>query len=53
MIPFGNGKIDKEGGSYSFSCQHGEEECQGNIIETCAFELYSEPVAWQYILCLE
>lgn len=40
MIPFGNCKINKTGDRYYFGCQHGEEECNGNIIETCAFELY-------------
>jgi hypothetical protein len=53
MIPFGNAKMAKKGDHYTFSCQHKEKECQGNIIQTCAFELFDEKVAWQYMLCLE
>jgi interferon gamma-inducible protein 30 len=46
--------LSKVGGEYTFDCQHGEAECQGNIVETCAFELYDlETKAWPFVLCLE
>jgi hypothetical protein len=53
LIPFGNAKTNKVGDYYTFTCQHGEEECKGNIIETCAFELLDDKVAWDYLFCLE
>ena len=34
MIPYGNARTTDNGdGTYSFSCQHGNLECQGNIVQ--------------------
>ena len=54
MYPYGNARRTKNGTSWSFSCQHGTRECQGNFIETCAikkFDFYSQ--ALPFIICIE
>jgi interferon, gamma-inducible protein 30 len=41
---------------WSFTCQHGQRECEGNLIETCAIKLYESDFytkALPYIICLE
>ena len=37
LIPYGNAheKYNKEKEEYQFSCQHGENECYGNLMYTC------------------
>ncbi|XP_065070124.1 gamma-interferon-inducible lysosomal thiol reductase-like [Rhopilema esculentum] len=54
LVPYGNVKETKKGDHWQFSCQHGEEECLGNIIETCAIhELQNETQWMPFILCME
>jgi interferon gamma-inducible protein 30 len=36
VYPYGNARWAKNGSTYSFTCQHGARECDGNIIEVCA-----------------
>jgi len=40
LYPYGNAK-EKTGddGSYTYQCQHGERECQGNLVEACVVGL--------------
>ena len=40
--------LDKPG--YSFSCQHGPEECKGNMVHTCSLKYVKEPLP--YIKCM-
>ncbi|GFN89146.1 leucine rich repeat protein [Plakobranchus ocellatus] len=40
LIPFGNAKETKVGEKYTFECQHGPDECQGNIVETCTIHYF-------------
>lgn len=36
LYPFGNARETRlPNGTYQYNCQHGEEECRGNIIEAC------------------
>ena len=54
LVPYGNAEETQEGGKWVYSCQHGEEECIGNLIETCA--MYLRPNAsifFPFIYCIE
>lgn len=35
LIPFGNAKESQKDGKWVFECQHGAEECYGNLLEAC------------------
>lgn len=53
FYPYGNAhetKIDK---GYEFSCQHGPNECLGNIIETCALNNTSIDEGQRILVCIE
>ena len=55
FIPFGNGQehYNEETKKYEFSCQHGENECYGNLIETCAIQMQGRIQSYNTILCIE
>jgi len=57
LVPFGNAHEEKagaEGDSWKFTCQHGESECRGNMMETCAMSLLKDFKSyWPFVLCLE
>ena len=53
LYPFGNGKIYRNGKDITFTCQHGESECQGNIIATCALDLYPQVQSVPFAICLD
>ncbi|KAG0714860.1 Gamma-interferon-inducible lysosomal thiol reductase [Chionoecetes opilio] len=36
MFPFGNANYEADGEGWSFRCQHGDDECRGNMIHACA-----------------
>jgi len=48
--PFGKAHFTKHGKEYSFSCQHGPLECQGNILHNCAIKYVQQPLP--YIKCM-
>ncbi|KAM3866006.1 gamma-interferon-inducible lysosomal thiol reductase-like [Diretmus argenteus] len=52
LVPFGNADEKFDGKKYVFKCQHGEQECLGNMIETCVMNMTGE-VAFQIIYCME
>ncbi|XP_062337713.1 gamma-interferon-inducible lysosomal thiol reductase-like [Osmerus eperlanus] len=52
LVPYGNAQESFDGKMYHFTCQHGEEECLGNIMETCIMNLTSSS-AFQIIYCME
>ncbi|KAI5622245.1 gamma-interferon-inducible lysosomal thiol reductase precursor, partial [Silurus asotus] len=35
LVPYGNAEEKQVGDKYEFTCQHGPDECLGNMIETC------------------
>jgi len=54
LYPYGNAHESQKGDKWVFDCQHGEEECQMNLIETCALHLLSHPDQFMpYINCVE
>lgn len=54
MYPYGNAKKAQNGTNWSFTCQHGVRECEGNVIETCAIKKYDfYTQALPFIICLE
>lgn len=54
IVPFGNAQEQPYGSSWYFTCQHGPNECIGNIIESCALHLYPDPAQHiPFLHCLE
>ncbi|XP_058495259.1 gamma-interferon-inducible lysosomal thiol reductase-like [Solea solea] len=51
LVPYGNAKEIPSGNS-PFTCQHGEPECRGNIIEACIIHL-TRHSALHIIYCME
>ncbi|KAI3368216.1 hypothetical protein L3Q82_007937 [Scortum barcoo] len=51
LVPYGNAK-ELPSENSPFTCQHGEPECRGNIIEACIIHLTGHS-AFQIINCME
>jgi len=59
--PYGNAKeVQNADKTWTYTCQHGVNECNGNMYEECAIEHYGnytlatgKPVWWNYFYCLE
>lgn len=43
LVPFGNAQVQKDG---TIKCQHGEDECLGNKILSCAMEKHPKQDQW-------
>ena len=42
IYPYGNADEHQESnGTWIFNCQHGNDECEGNLVETCFINLVS------------
>lgn len=59
-FPYGNANEKQNAdGTWSFTCQHGENECIGNMYEACAIEHYGGngqvgvPKWWNFFYCME
>lgn len=53
LVPYGNAFETKSAdGTYCCQCQHGEEECRGNMAEACAIE-QNKAKSFKFIECLE
>ncbi|KAK2831831.1 hypothetical protein Q7C36_016917 [Tachysurus vachellii] len=52
LIPFGNAEEKQVGDKYEFTCQHGPDECLGNMIETCVMNKVPD-AAVPVIYCME
>ncbi|KAL3892308.1 hypothetical protein ACJMK2_004525 [Sinanodonta woodiana] len=54
LVPYGNAREKQVGSRWEFDCQHGKEECVGNIIETCAIYIIKNiTVYYPFIHCME
>jgi len=43
-----------DGFEHIFQCQHGEEECLGNMIQACAMKMLDEPADYMpFLFCME
>jgi len=59
-FPYGNAKeVQNPDKTWSFTCQHGVNECIGNMYEGCAIEHYNTvdakhiPTWWPFYYCME
>jgi len=59
-FPYGNAKETQNAdGTWSFTCQHGVNECIGNMFEACAIEHNNStgtnhvPTWWPFFYCME
>lgn len=54
LVPYGNAMEKQHGDRWLFECQHGKEECYGNLIETCAIHYHpNSTVYFPFIYCIE
>ncbi|XP_064031312.1 gamma-interferon-inducible lysosomal thiol reductase [Pogoniulus pusillus] len=54
LVPYGNAQERNVSGKWQFLCQHGPEECLGNMIETCLMhEAKNFSSYFPVIFCLE
>uniref|UniRef100_UPI0037E6FDBC gamma-interferon-inducible lysosomal thiol reductase n=1 Tax=Semicossyphus pulcher TaxID=241346 RepID=UPI0037E6FDBC len=51
LVPYGNAREKPDGQKYVYECQHGEQECLGNMIETCLMNMTN--MAFPIIFCME
>lgn len=51
LVPYGNAVEKQVGQKYTYECQHGEEECLGNMIETCILNMTD--MAFPILFCME
>ncbi|XP_069783854.1 gamma-interferon-inducible lysosomal thiol reductase-like isoform X3 [Narcine bancroftii] len=54
LVPYGNTMERNESGKWIFNCQHGQEECTGNMIEACLMHtLQNVKRFFPIIFCME
>ncbi|XP_027762119.1 gamma-interferon-inducible lysosomal thiol reductase [Empidonax traillii] len=54
LVPYGNAQERNVSGKWDFECQHGPEECLGNMMETCLMhEAKNFSTYFPVIFCLE
>ena len=54
LIPYGNAHEVADGDSWTFTCQHGVDECVFNEIENCSNQYVTDPyAAFNFINCIE
>ncbi|NWR38521.1 GILT reductase, partial [Tachuris rubrigastra] len=54
LVPYGNAQERNVSGKWDFQCQHGPEECLGNMIEACLMnEAKNFSTYFPIIFCLE
>lgn len=54
LVPYGNAREKQVGNKWQFTCQHGKEECYGNLIETCAIHYHPSTTDYfPFIHCIE
>lgn len=53
FYPYGNAKENQVSDHYEFTCQHGPNECYGNIVETCGLAKMSYEDGLNFMVCME
>lgn len=54
LVPYGNAFEEMDEGKWKYTCQHGKQECVGNLIETCAIHYYPKPsLFFPFVHCIE
>ena len=54
LVPYGNAHEYADGDSWTFTCQHGVDECVYNEIENCSNHYIADPyTAFNFINCVE
>ncbi|XP_046548800.1 gamma-interferon-inducible lysosomal thiol reductase-like [Haliotis rubra] len=54
LVPYGNAEEKKVGDKWVFQCQHGEEECAENLLDTCLLNIVNDiNIAFPFINCME
>jgi len=55
VYAYGNAQETKNSdGTWKYTCQHGKDECDGNILEACAISLYNKTAQWfPFVNCIE
>jgi len=57
IYTYGNAQERKSGNQWIYTCQHGPQECYGNVLETCAKNYYpptsSNEEFWTWLVCME
>jgi len=53
-MPYGNAHETQTASGWEFTCQHGEAECQWNLVESCSKNLIHCPYkSFEFINCIE
>ena len=53
LVPYGKASYERRAdGSISFSCQHGPDECLGNMVQACALNLLQEEQRVEFVKCV-
>lgn len=51
--PFGKASYQQSPRGYTFKCQHGPAECQGNMVHACAIKYVAKPaLLMEYVKCM-
>lgn len=50
-VPYGKANTTEVNGTYTFVCQHGDAECEGNKMQACALALYPSYIRSAFINC--
>jgi len=54
FVPYGNADQQQSGDSWTFECQHGPDECHGNLQQSCMFNYVKDQDTYvDIIYCIE
>ncbi|KAK6186960.1 hypothetical protein SNE40_006215 [Patella caerulea] len=53
IVPYGNAQETLHGSLWAYTCQHGPNECVGNLIDSCAIYYMNQSFYMPYIYCME